>query len=221
MRGRVAERSPNPPRRPAQLGCVGRARAALHDRPRRRRRGARARVPARGAAAAHGAGRPRRDGVRRTAGRAARRAVAVAAPRLAVVRDRAAGLVRPAGGRRVGALSLTAPIFAAGGWLGVPLAAVVGLAVALLLRGARDAVVAGARRRRTPARRPSFASRRGVRAAGRAPAGSTPRFAIWPPGRLRGRWSTSTSPPSRTQEVRTRWDATSASDCSSERSWSS
>jgi hypothetical protein len=43
------------------------------------------------------------------------------------------------------ALSAHGPIFAAGGWLGVPLAAVIGLAVALLLRGARDAVVAGTR----------------------------------------------------------------------------
>lgn len=43
------------------------------------------------------------------------------------------------------ALSAHGPIFAAGGWLGAPLAAAVGLAVALLLRGARSAVVAGAR----------------------------------------------------------------------------
>ena len=43
------------------------------------------------------------------------------------------------------ALSTHGPIFAAGGWLGVPLAAVIGLGVALLLRGARDAVAAGTR----------------------------------------------------------------------------
>jgi hypothetical protein len=43
------------------------------------------------------------------------------------------------------ALSAHGPIFAAGGWLAVPIAAVVGLAVALLVRGARAAVAAGAR----------------------------------------------------------------------------
>ena len=42
------------------------------------------------------------------------------------------------------ALSAHGPLFAAGGWLGVPLAAAIGLAVALLLRGARAAVEAGA-----------------------------------------------------------------------------
>jgi hypothetical protein len=42
-------------------------------------------------------------------------------------------------------LSAHGPVFAAGGWLGVPLAAVIGLAVALLLRGARAAVEAGTR----------------------------------------------------------------------------
>jgi hypothetical protein len=42
------------------------------------------------------------------------------------------------------ALSAHGPVFAAGGWLGVPLAAAIGLAVALLLRGARAAVEAGA-----------------------------------------------------------------------------
>jgi hypothetical protein len=43
------------------------------------------------------------------------------------------------------ALSAHGPIFAAGGWLAAPVAAVVGLAVALLVRGARAAVAAGAR----------------------------------------------------------------------------
>jgi hypothetical protein len=43
------------------------------------------------------------------------------------------------------ALSPHGPIFAAGGWLAVPIAAVVGLAVAVLVRGARAAVAAGAR----------------------------------------------------------------------------
>jgi hypothetical protein len=43
------------------------------------------------------------------------------------------------------ALSAHGPIFAAGGWLAVPIAAVVALAVALLVRGARAAVAAGAR----------------------------------------------------------------------------
>jgi hypothetical protein len=42
-------------------------------------------------------------------------------------------------------LSAHGPVFAAGGWWGVPLAAVVALGVALLLRGARAAVEAGAR----------------------------------------------------------------------------
>ena len=69
------------------------------------------------------------------------------------------------------ALSAHGPIFAAGGWLGVPLAAVVGLAVALLLRGARAAVVAGTRRvARLRVVLPSLPDR-GVRAAGRTPAG--------------------------------------------------
>jgi hypothetical protein len=40
-------------------------------------------------------------------------------------------------------LSAHGPVFAAGGWLGVPLAVVIGLGVALLLRGARAAVEAG------------------------------------------------------------------------------
>jgi hypothetical protein len=43
------------------------------------------------------------------------------------------------------ALSAHGPVFAAGGWLGLPLAAAAGLAVALLLRGARAAVAAGVR----------------------------------------------------------------------------
>jgi hypothetical protein len=43
------------------------------------------------------------------------------------------------------ALSAHGPIFADGGWLAVPIAIVVGLAVALLVRGARAAVAAGAR----------------------------------------------------------------------------
>jgi hypothetical protein len=43
------------------------------------------------------------------------------------------------------ALSAHGPVFGAGGWLGIPLAAVVGLAAALLLRGARTAVAAGVR----------------------------------------------------------------------------
>ena len=43
------------------------------------------------------------------------------------------------------ALSAHGPVFAAGGWLGIPLAAAIGLAVALLLRGARAAVAAGTR----------------------------------------------------------------------------
>ena len=43
------------------------------------------------------------------------------------------------------AMSAHEAVFAAGGWLGVPLAAVLGLAVALLLRGARAAVAAGVR----------------------------------------------------------------------------
>jgi len=43
------------------------------------------------------------------------------------------------------ALSAHGPIFAAGGWLAVPIAAVVGLLVAVLVRGARAAVAAGAR----------------------------------------------------------------------------
>ena len=42
-------------------------------------------------------------------------------------------------------LSAHGAVFAAGGWLGVPLAVVIGLGVALLLRGARAAVEAGAR----------------------------------------------------------------------------
>jgi hypothetical protein len=42
-------------------------------------------------------------------------------------------------------LSAHGPVFAAGGWWGVPLAAVVALGVALLLRGARAAVAAGVR----------------------------------------------------------------------------
>jgi hypothetical protein len=42
------------------------------------------------------------------------------------------------------ALSAHGPVFAAGGWLGAPLAALMGLAVALLLRGAHAAVAAGA-----------------------------------------------------------------------------
>jgi hypothetical protein len=42
-------------------------------------------------------------------------------------------------------LSAHGPVFAAGGWWGVPLAAVIGLGVALLLRGARAAVEAGTR----------------------------------------------------------------------------
>jgi hypothetical protein len=42
-------------------------------------------------------------------------------------------------------LSAHGPVFAAGGWWGVPLAGIVGLGVALLLRGARAAVDAGAR----------------------------------------------------------------------------
>jgi hypothetical protein len=40
-------------------------------------------------------------------------------------------------------LSAHGPVFAAGGWWGVPLAAVIGLAAALLLRAARKAVDAG------------------------------------------------------------------------------
>jgi hypothetical protein len=43
------------------------------------------------------------------------------------------------------ALSAHGPVFAAGGWLGVPLAGAIGLAIALMLRGARAAVVAGTR----------------------------------------------------------------------------
>jgi len=42
-------------------------------------------------------------------------------------------------------LSAHGPVFAAGGWLGAPLAVLLGLAVALLLRGARAAVAAGTR----------------------------------------------------------------------------
>jgi hypothetical protein len=42
-------------------------------------------------------------------------------------------------------LSAHGPVFAAGGWLGIPLAAVIGFAVVLLLRGARAAVEAGTR----------------------------------------------------------------------------
>jgi hypothetical protein len=42
-------------------------------------------------------------------------------------------------------LSAHGPVFAAGGWWGVPLAALAGLGVALLLRGARAAVEAGSR----------------------------------------------------------------------------
>jgi hypothetical protein len=42
-------------------------------------------------------------------------------------------------------LSAHGAVFAAGGWLGVPLAVVIGLAVALLVRGARAAVAAGTR----------------------------------------------------------------------------
>jgi len=41
-------------------------------------------------------------------------------------------------------LSAHGPVFAAGGWLSAPIAAVIGLAVALLLRGAQAAVAAGA-----------------------------------------------------------------------------
>ena len=51
-------------------------------------------------------------------------------------------------------LSDHGPVFAAGGWLGVPLAGLVGMGVALLLRGARAAVEAGVRaaaRLRVPA----------------------------------------------------------------------
>ena len=40
-------------------------------------------------------------------------------------------------------LSAHGPVFAAGGWWGIPLAAVIGLAVALLLRGAYAAAEAG------------------------------------------------------------------------------
>jgi len=40
-------------------------------------------------------------------------------------------------------LSAHGPVFAAGGWWGIPLAAVIGLGVALLLRGAYTAVEAG------------------------------------------------------------------------------
>jgi hypothetical protein len=43
------------------------------------------------------------------------------------------------------ALSAHGPVLAAGGWMGIPLAAAVGLGVALLLRGARAAIVAGTR----------------------------------------------------------------------------
>jgi hypothetical protein len=43
------------------------------------------------------------------------------------------------------ALSAHGPIFAAGGWLAAPIAAVVGLAVALLVRGARAVVAAATR----------------------------------------------------------------------------
>jgi len=43
------------------------------------------------------------------------------------------------------ALSAHGPIFAGGGWLGIPLAALIGFGVALLLRGARAAVAAGTR----------------------------------------------------------------------------
>jgi hypothetical protein len=43
------------------------------------------------------------------------------------------------------ALSAHGPVFTAGGWLGIPLAGAIGLAVALLLRGARAAVAAGTR----------------------------------------------------------------------------
>jgi len=42
-------------------------------------------------------------------------------------------------------LSDHGPVFAAGGWLGVPLAGLVGMGVALLLRGGRAAVEAGVR----------------------------------------------------------------------------
>ncbi|TML06142.1 MAG: hypothetical protein E6G41_08535 [Actinobacteria bacterium] len=42
-------------------------------------------------------------------------------------------------------LSAHGPVFAAGGWWGAPLAAAIGLAVAVLLRGARAAVAAGTR----------------------------------------------------------------------------
>jgi hypothetical protein len=42
-------------------------------------------------------------------------------------------------------LSAHGPVFAAGGWVGIPLAAVIGFAVALLLRGAQAAVEAGTR----------------------------------------------------------------------------
>jgi hypothetical protein len=42
-------------------------------------------------------------------------------------------------------LSAHGPVLAAGGWWGVPLAALVGLGVALLLRGAHAAVAAGTR----------------------------------------------------------------------------
>jgi hypothetical protein len=42
-------------------------------------------------------------------------------------------------------LSAHGAVFAGGGWIGAPLAAAAGLAVALLLRGARAAIVAGTR----------------------------------------------------------------------------
>jgi hypothetical protein len=43
------------------------------------------------------------------------------------------------------ALSSHGPIFAAGGWVAIPLASIIGFAVALLLRGARAAIAAGTR----------------------------------------------------------------------------
>jgi hypothetical protein len=67
------------------------------------------------------------------------------------------------------ALSAHGPIFAAGGWLGVPLAAVIGLMVALLLRGARAAVAAGTR----------------LAARLRAALGSPPACALAPPAARR------------------------------------
>jgi hypothetical protein len=80
-------------------------------------------------------------------------------------------------------LSAHGPVFAAGGWWGVPLAVVVGLAVALLLRGAHAAVEAGARvaaRLHVPV--PSLERSALAPAAARRPAGAPlPHLAARPP----------------------------------------